>query len=78
MFWNPRAGRTRCLWATSAVGSGRAGLAQAAQRTILIEYVQALLHQQGRVQDDQAEAQRQHVVARPHLQKGADGSLSRN
>lgn len=50
----------------------------AAQRTILDEDVQALLDEQGGVEDDQTEAERQDVVAGPDLEKGADGLLFRN
>lgn len=44
-------------------------------RTILGEDVQALLHAQGRVEDDQTVADGQHVIAGPGLEEGADGAL---
>jgi hypothetical protein len=44
--------------------------------TILVEDVQALLHQQRRVKDNQAIAYGQHVIARPGLEEGSNGSLA--
>ena len=45
------------------------------KRTILGEDVQALLHAQGRVENDQTVADGQHVIAGPGLEEGADGAL---
>lgn len=45
--------------------------------TVLVQDVQALLDEQRRVEDDQAVADRQDVVARPGLEKGANGALAR-
>jgi hypothetical protein len=51
------------------------GHAVAHQRlTILVEDVEALFDQQRRVQDDQAVANRQHIVAGAGLEEGADRS----
>lgn len=44
--------------------------------TILVQYVQTLLHQQRRVEDDQAIAYRKHIVARSGLEESSDGSLA--
>jgi hypothetical protein len=43
--------------------------------TILVEDVETLLHQQRRVQYNQAVAYGQHIVTCPGLQKGAYGPL---
>jgi hypothetical protein len=43
--------------------------------TVLVEDVEALLHQQRRIQYDQAIADGQHIVARPGLQESAYGPL---
>lgn len=43
--------------------------------TILGQDVQALLHAQGGVEDDQAVADGQHIVAGPGLEEGADRAL---
>lgn len=45
--------------------------------TALDEGVQALLDHQTRVEDDQAVAERQHIVARAHFEKSANRSLYR-
>lgn len=50
-------------------------LADRLHATVLGEDVQALLHAQGRVEDDEAVADGQHVVARPGLEEGANGAL---
>jgi hypothetical protein len=47
----------------------------AGQLAILDQDVEALLDQQRRVEDNQAEAQREHVVARAHLEERANRSL---
>jgi hypothetical protein len=52
-----------------------ARLVCAFRRTVLGEDVQALLHAQGRVEDDQTVADGQHVIAGPGLEEGADGAL---
>lgn len=44
--------------------------------TILVQYVQALLHEQRRVEDDQAIAYRKNIVARSGLEESSDGSLA--
>ena len=46
-----------------------------ARSTVLGQDVQALLHAQGGVEDDKAVADRQHVIAGPGLEEGADGAL---
>lgn len=46
-----------------------------AEPTILNEDGQALLDQERRVEDNQPEAQRQHVVTRPDLQEISDSLL---
>ena len=43
--------------------------------TILKQHGQALLDEQGSIEDDQAEADRQDIVAGAHLEEGADGFL---
>lgn len=43
--------------------------------TILVQDIQALLYQQCGIEDNQAVANRQHVIARPRLEKSSDSSL---
>lgn len=43
--------------------------------TLLSKDVQTLLDQQRSVEDDEAVAERQHIVTRPHFEKGPDGAL---
>jgi hypothetical protein len=43
--------------------------------TVLVEDVQALLHQQRGIEDYQAVAYGQHVIARPGLEESSDCSL---
>lgn len=45
------------------------------RRTVLDEDVQALLHAQGGVEDDKAVADREHVIAGPGLEEGANRAL---
>lgn len=39
------------------------------------QYIDALLHQKRRVEDNQAIAQRQYIVAGSYLEKGSDRTL---
>ena len=45
------------------------------RRTVLGEDVQALLHAQGGVEDYEAVADREHVIAGPGLEEGANRAL---
>ena len=44
-------------------------------RAILDEDIQALLYRERSVEDDQSEAERKHIITRPHFEKVADSSL---
>lgn len=44
--------------------------------TILVQDIQTLLYQQGGIEHNQAVADREHVIARPRLEKSSNGSLA--
>jgi len=46
-------------------------------RTILYQYVQTLLDQQRRIEDDQSEAEGQHIVTAADLEEGPYSTLDR-
>lgn len=50
-------------------------VAEQYKHTALYEDVDALLHKQRSVEDNQAVAQRQHIIAGAHLEKGPDRTL---
>jgi len=47
----------------------------ATRPTILNQNIEAFLDKQRRVENDKAEAERQHIIARPHLQERTNRRL---
>lgn len=62
-------------WGAFVVGEGCLPRGVGVGRTLLGEDVKALLHQQRGVEDNQAIAQREDVVARADFEEGTDGAL---
>lgn len=69
---SPITGRTRCL---AGVISWRCDSRRVAGSTVLNENIQALLDQEGGIEDDQTVAEGQHVVAGADFEELTDGSL---
>lgn len=73
MFSSPIEALIRCLWNVS-----QRELSAATRRgvdTILNQDAQALLDEKSRVEDDQSEAERQHIVAGSDLEEGSYDAL---